>query len=375
MHAEGQDAARRGVADVEVGENRQRRIAHHLDDDPLVLLEEHLVHGLAAEHARHGPEHPRALQGLQHAAVVLRAGALLAGFQQQNLAPPVVQRGEQPVPFANGHAVGVAVMIEDVIEGLQTATQNLPMECGCTLEQLEALVCMALARRADGARRPVRALIIPYVAGRDLPDAPGAQQLPEVPRRVGQHFVFHLAHVRQEGLAVECVQPQFVQHQVIHRGIGKAQEDFRLQRPPQRIVFKQMRREAVGVVPADGAEDHVDGLILKGLNQILRALLRVVPYIFNARLRVGHHLHVHAVGRKPLQADVHLVLYEVLADGARRQAHDCDIPYHMFPLLRSSARNSRSAGQKSSSTASSGAIQRSALCSSSCGVPWMMAAP
>ena len=159
----------------------------------------------------------------------------------------------------------------------------------------------------------------------------GVDQLLEETARVGVHLRTQFADVRQERLAVEGPQPHPMQHEVVDGGVGEAQKHLVGGGPLQRAVFKQIRQQTVGVVPADGAQDHVDLRIAEGLEQVLRPLLRVGLYIVQAPERMGHEPDVQAQGLQSAQADLHLELHERLAEDAARKADDCDVPDHAEP--------------------------------------------
>ena len=102
----------------------------------------------------------------------------------------------------------------------------------------------------------------------------------------------------------------------------------------QLAVLKEIRREAVGIVPAESAEDHIDLRIAERRKQIRRAVLRMVLYILDTGERVWHEPDIKSIVRKALHADIQLMLYEALPQHAGGKAHDRNGFYHKnTPLL------------------------------------------
>ena len=111
--------------------------------------------------------------------------------------------------------------------------------------------------RTHLVRRKRQAFLIPYIAGCNFPDCSGPDQFLKVFPGVGMHFRTDLTDIRKESLSVKCTQPRFVQHQVIDRGVGKAEKHLVRYCFCQFIVFKQIRQQPVGVITADRAQNHI----------------------------------------------------------------------------------------------------------------------
>ena len=126
-----------------------------------------------------------------------------------------------------------------------------------------------------------------------------------------------------------------MQHQVVKRRIGKAEEQLvgSRCRLPYRIVREQIRRQTVRVVPADRTEDHVDLRIPERRKQILRPLFGMILDVFPSRQRVRQILYPDPHFREPPFADFPFVAHIVLAEGAGRETNDTDGVYvHALPL-------------------------------------------
>ena len=152
----------------------------------------------------------------------------------------------------------------------------------------------------------------------------GADQFLKIPAGVGQHIGAELAHIRQKTLAVEGGQPQLVEHQVVDRRVRKAQEDLGVQGAFQLLPAEKAGQQPVGVVPADGAEDHVGLLVPESLQQIGGPGFGVGGQVSPAGQRVGCKFDLQAQVPQPLQAQVQLVPDEVFPQRTGRQADDGD---------------------------------------------------
>ena len=95
-------------------------------------------------------------------------------------------------------------------------------------------------------------------------------------------------------------------------------------------MIKQIRKQSVCVIPADGAEDHIDLRIPESLQQISGALIRMIFYIFDPFESVRHELHVQTKVFQTFDPDLQLVLYKIFPDRSCRQTDDSDILYHMI---------------------------------------------
>ena len=88
--------------------------------------------------------------------------------------------------------------------------------------------------------------------------------------------------------------------------IGEAEKNLLRYRVRQLIVLKQVRQQPVGIVPADGTQDHVRFRIPEGRKQILRPLFRVRLHILRPLQGVGHEPDLQPVFLQPAQADFRL---------------------------------------------------------------------
>ena len=313
-----------GVAHIQVGQDRQTGIVHHFLQDGVVFGLVALVHRLADEQAVHNAEHAGFLEGGEHPAVLVRGGLLLAGFQQQEPAAPVLQRGEEAVAAADGRGIGIAGAVEQIKQRVDAAAEDGAAEPGRALQQQEALVRVGGHLGAGGFGGEIGAAVVPDRAGGDLPDGAGADQFLKIPAGVGQHPGAELAHIRQKALAVEGGQPQLVEHQVVDRRVRKAQEDLGAQGAFQLPPAEKAGQQPVGVVPADGAEDHVGLLVPESLQQIGGPGFGVGGQVSPAGQRVGCKFDPQAQVPQPLQAQVQLVPDEVFPQRTGRQADDGD---------------------------------------------------
>ena len=105
----------------------------------------------------------------------------------------------------------------------------------------------------------------------------------------------------------------------------------------QLTVAEQGGQQAVGVVPADGAEDHIDLRVAERREKIRRAILRMVLYMLDTGERVRHEPDVEPIVRKALCADIQLMLCKALPQHTGGKAHDRNVFYHdihlFFPAL------------------------------------------
>ena len=94
------------------------------------------------------------------------------------------------------------------------------------------------------------------------------------------------------------------------------------------MIGKQVWREPVGIVSADGAENGVNFGVAECVQQVLRPVLGVRSKRFQPVQRVGQKFDANAVVLQTLYADVQLVVHEALAENAARQADNADGSYH-----------------------------------------------
>ena len=121
--------------------------------------------------------------------------------------------------------------------------------------------------------------------------------------------------------------------------IGETEEDFFAHRFRQFVMVKQIRKQAVGIVPADGAQNHVGFRIAESGQQILRPLFRMIEHIVQPHSRVRHEFHIQSVFLQSANADIHFELHRGFADDSAGKADNCDIPdprcrYGRFAALR-----------------------------------------
>ena len=167
----------------------------------------------------------------------------------------------------------------------------------------------------------------------DAADAAAREKLLKILPGVGQHRPVQLADVREERLAVKCRQPDLVQHHVVDRCVGKAEKHFAGDGPAQFVVVEQIGEQPIGVVPADGAEDHIDLRVAERREKIRRAILRMVLYMLDTGERVRHEPDVEPIVRKALCADIQLMLCKALPQHTGGKAHDRNVFYHDIHLF------------------------------------------
>ena len=84
----------------------------------------------------------------------------------------------------------------------------------------------------------------------------------------------------------------------------------------------------IGVIPADGAEDHVNPRVAERLQKVGGARLRVRGQVVDAAPGIWHKLHVYAVPGQTLQPNLDFVLRKRLSQHAAGQADDSDVSNH-----------------------------------------------
>ena len=77
-------------------------------------------------------------------------------------------------------------------------------------------------------------------------------------------------------------------------------------------TVEQIGEQPIGVVPADGAEDHIDLRVAERREKVCRAILRMVLYMLDTGERVRHEPDVEHIVRKALCADIQLMLCKAL---------------------------------------------------------------
>ena len=212
------------MPDRKIADDGLFRIVHDLLQNRAVLGVVYLILGLADQDAAHGLQYARVFEVQERRTVLLGPGPLLAGFQEQNAALPVLRRGKEPVLRADRRRVGIAPAVKEIEQRADAAAQNFPAKDRAALQKLEAAVFVGDGADTELLGAEARMLLIPEGAGADLGDAPGLDELLKILPGIGQHLGAELADLRQERLAVEARQAQLVEHQVVHRRVGKAKE-------------------------------------------------------------------------------------------------------------------------------------------------------
>ena len=108
---------------------------------------------------------------------------------------------------------------EHIVDGLNTASQDLPGEYRTSLQQFKTAVLTTDSGHTDLTFIKTGPLFIPDIARPDLPDGTGPDQFFKILSGVGKHVIFHLTKVRQKSLSVKAFYPQLMEHEMIHRGI------------------------------------------------------------------------------------------------------------------------------------------------------------
>ena len=195
-------------------------------------------------------------------------------------------------------------------------------------QQLESVVFIGGHRRADLIGAEILAGLVPGVARCDRRDVPGADQFFKVPPRIRQHVRAELANIGQERLPVKRGQTDLVQHEMIDRCVGKAEKNFVRHGFLQCIVLKEIRRKPVGVVAADGAEDHVHLGVAEGGEQIRCPRLGMRPQVCHAHLCVRHVFDGQSKCVQAFFADFQLMRDKGFTEHAARQADNSDCFHH-----------------------------------------------
>lgn len=115
---------------------------------------------------------------------------------------------------------------------------------------------------------------------------------------------------------------------MVDRGVGKTEEGLLRHGPLQFAGLKQIRREPVGVVAADGTEDQIDLRVPERLQQILRPPFRMRTQRLEPRAGMGQEPDLQAVVLQARKAEPDLMLHKRLTQDPARQADDPDCPDH-----------------------------------------------
>ena len=67
-----------------------------------------------------------------------------------------------------------------------------------------------------------------------------------------KHLVRQLCDIWQEGLPIEGFDAKFMEHKVVGGCVRKTKEDLLLGHLGQGILVKEMRRQAISIIPTDG---------------------------------------------------------------------------------------------------------------------------
>ena len=99
-----------------------------------------------------------------------------------------------------------------------------------------------------------------------------------------------------------------MQHHVVDRCVGKAEKHFAGDGLAQLVVVEQIGEQPIGVVPADGAEEHINLRVAERLQQVSGPRLWVCGKVVDAAQGIWHKLHVYAVPGQSLQPDFDFML-------------------------------------------------------------------
>ena len=105
-----------------------------------------------------------------------------------------------------------------------------------------------------------------------------------------------------------------MQHEMVERGIGKAEENFIANGIFQRVVFKKVRCEPVCVVPAYRTEYHVGFTVAERFKQILRTLFGMLVKVIHTSKRVRHEFYSYSHVPQSFQSDITLELNKIFAE-------------------------------------------------------------
>ena len=188
-------------------------------------------------------------------------------------------------------------IVKHIIYCFNATAQDFAGEYGIALQQFKSAIRMPHPFDANLRFIKCRAFTIPDIARAYLLYCAGCEQFLKILPRIGQHFIFKLAHIRQKRLAIKRMDACFMQHEMIHRRIGKAEKNLLAisGRMQQFIMSKQMRQQPVGVISANGAQYHVDRRITKSIQQILRAGFGMAFEKLNALAGICSGNHFYSV--------------------------------------------------------------------------------
>ena len=124
---------------------------------------------------------------------------------------------------------------------------------------------------------------------------------------------------------------------MVDRGVRKAEKNLFADRALQLAAAEQVRQQPVGIVAADGAQNHLRRGVGERLQQVGGARLRVGAQIAAPAQRVVGKADVQPALRQPRQSALQLVARKRLAQRAAGQAGDDDVSDHNFPSRRGTA--------------------------------------
>ena len=119
-----------------------------------------------------------------------------------------------------------------------------------------------------------------------------------------------------------------MEHEVVHGRVREAEKELVREGVFELVMPEQVRQQAIGIVPADGAENHVDLRITKCLQKIPGTFFRMCFTIFQPLQRMGHELDIQAVFLQPLETDLYLKMYARFPDNSAGKADDGYISDH-----------------------------------------------
>ena len=115
-----------------------------------------------------------------------------------------------------------------------------------------------------------------------------------------------------------------MQHEVVDRRVGKAEEELGADGVFQLVVPEKIRQQAIGIVPADGGHDQVDLRVAEELQQIGGPRLGMIPDKGQTLQGVGGEADLQAIGLQSPDAALKLVADKGFPEHAAREADDAD---------------------------------------------------
>ena len=176
------DAARHRMPDVYVANNRKLGAVDDLYKQLLVFLRIGFIHRFPDKHPGDSPEHAGFLQTLKRPLVFFGCWFFFTGFQQQDMAFPLPCIRKQLVFLTEYRHIRISVAMEEIIQGIDTAAEDLPREYRRTLQQLKSLVGTAGQPDANLFRCEFLSFGIPDIARRYLPNTTGSDKLVNLSR-------------------------------------------------------------------------------------------------------------------------------------------------------------------------------------------------